>query len=142
MIIADKAVIAWARRHGRLCKIVAENFETDPKRKEELMMIADICHRVPAEPSKGLRDAMQAKWFTYLICHSIENYASGYAHKEDKVLWPYYKMSVMKAPEKAAAAGLVQPTAETCKGCHNEESPTFKGFDYDEYWAKIAHPKP
>ncbi len=95
MIIADKAVIVWARRHARLCRIVAENFETDPKRKEELLMIADICHRVPAEPCKGLRDAMQAKWFTYLVCHAIERYASGYAHLEDKLLWPYYKASVI-----------------------------------------------
>lgn len=95
MIIADKAVISWARRHARLCKIVAENFETDPKRQEELIEIADICQRVPAEPVKGLRDAMQAKWFTYLICHSLENYASGYAQKEDKILWPLYQTSVI-----------------------------------------------
>ncbi|MGV8073478.1 MAG: pyruvate formate lyase family protein [Syntrophobacteraceae bacterium] len=95
MIMADEAVIAWAQRYGRLAKIIAENFESDPKRKTELLEIADICHRTPAEPCKGLRDAMQVKWFTYLVCHSLEAYASGYAHKEDKVLWPYYKMSVI-----------------------------------------------
>ena len=94
MVIADKAVIAWARRHARLCRIVAENFETDPKRREELLMIADICQHVPAGPCRGLRDAMQAKWFTYLLCHSLERYASGYAQLEDKLLWPYYQMSV------------------------------------------------
>ncbi|MDA8234161.1 MAG: glycyl radical protein [Clostridia bacterium] len=96
MIIADKAVIAWARRHARLCKIVAENFETDPKRKEELLMLSDICQRVPAEPAVGLRDAMQSKWFTYLICHAIDRYASGYAHKADKLLWPYYQTSIIE----------------------------------------------
>jgi benzylsuccinate synthase len=94
MVIADKAVITWARRHARLCRIVAENFETNAQRKEELLMIADICQRVPAEPCKGLRDAVQAKWFTYLLCHAIDRYASGYAHKEDKVLYPYYQISV------------------------------------------------
>ncbi|PKM87848.1 MAG: benzylsuccinate synthase subunit alpha, partial [Firmicutes bacterium HGW-Firmicutes-12] len=95
MIIADKAVIAWARRHARLCRIVAENFETNSKRKEELFMIADNCQHVPAEPTKGLWEAMQAKWFTYLICHSMERYASGFAQLEDKLLWPYYKTSVI-----------------------------------------------
>lgn len=95
MIIACKAVISWARRHARLCKIVAERFETDPKRKAELLEIADICQRVPAEPCKGLKDAFQAKWFTYLISHAIERYASGYAQKEDSMLWPYYKASVL-----------------------------------------------
>jgi benzylsuccinate synthase len=44
MIIADEAVIAWARRHARLARIIAEIFETDPARKNELMEISDICH--------------------------------------------------------------------------------------------------
>ncbi|MBW2003182.1 MAG: glycyl radical protein [Deltaproteobacteria bacterium] len=95
MIIADKAVINWARRQARLCKIVAENFETDPKRKEELLEMADISHRVPAEPCKGLKDAFQAKWYTFLVCHAIDRYASGFAHKEDELLEPYYKISVI-----------------------------------------------
>ena len=94
MVMACKSVISWARRHARLCKIVAENFETDPKRKEELLEMAEISHRVPAEPCKGLKDAFQAKWYTYLICHAIDRYASGFAHKEDKLLYPYYKISV------------------------------------------------
>jgi pyruvate-formate lyase len=95
MIIADKAVIKWARRYSRLAKIMAENFETDPKRKEELLKLSDICWRVPAEPCNGFWDAMQAKWFVYLVCHSLEKYASGFSHKEDEVLWPYYKKSVI-----------------------------------------------
>jgi benzylsuccinate synthase len=95
MIIADKAVISWARRHGRLCKIVAENFETDPKRKEELLEMAEINHRIPAEPCQGLWDVMQMKWYVYMLCHAIERYASGFAQKEDKLCWPYYKASVI-----------------------------------------------
>jgi len=95
MIIASKAVIAWARRHARMCKIVAERFETNSKRRAELLEIADICHRMPAEPAKGLKDAVQSKWFTFLIAHALERYASGFAHKEDSLLWPYYKASVV-----------------------------------------------
>ncbi|MCL5057659.1 MAG: glycyl radical protein [Actinobacteria bacterium] len=95
MVIIDKAVIAWARRYARLCKIMAENFEADPSRKEELLEMAEINYRIPAEPCKGLKDGMQAKWYTYLMCHAIERYASGYAHKEDKLLWPLYKASVI-----------------------------------------------
>lgn len=29
-----------------------------------------------------------------------------------------------------------------CKSCHNEKSPTFKEFKFDEFWAQIAHPVP
>ena len=51
-------------------------------------------------------------------------------------------MSVMKDREKSIAAGLVIPTAETCTACHNEESPTYKGFEFEEMLAKVAHPNP
>lgn len=94
IIIADQAVINWARRHARLAKIVAEKFETDPARKEELLEISDISTRIPAEPCKGLKDAFQAKWYTFLMSHAIERYASGYCQKEDEMLEPYYNISV------------------------------------------------
>ena len=54
----------------------------------------------------------------------------------------YKSMKVMKDREASVAAGLVIPTEETCTGCHNDKSPTFKGFDFAEYSAKIAHPNP
>lgn len=95
MIVADKAVIAWAQRHARLCRIVADHFENDPGRKAELYEMADISRRVPAQPCNGLKDAFQAKWYTFLVCHAIDRYASGFAQKEDKLLWPYYRTSVI-----------------------------------------------
>ncbi len=54
----------------------------------------------------------------------------------------YKSMSVMKSREKSVAKGLILPDAKLCETCHNDESPTFKGFDYDEYWKKIDHSKP
>ena len=54
----------------------------------------------------------------------------------------YKPFSVMKSREKSIEAGLVLPTEELCVSCHNQESPDFKGFDYDEYYGKIDHPKP
>ncbi len=54
----------------------------------------------------------------------------------------YKSMSIMKSHEKSLANGLIVPDEKLCKTCHNDESPTFKGFDYKEYSAKIAHPDP
>ena len=54
----------------------------------------------------------------------------------------YWKMTVMKDPAQSSAAGLVKPNEATCKVCHNADSPTFKGFDFAAYAAKIAHPNP
>lgn len=39
--------------------------EADPKRKEELLEIARICRKVPAEPAETFYEALQAVWF----CH-------------------------------------------------------------------------
>ena len=38
-----------------------------------------------------------------------------------------------------AAAGLVMPNEATCKSCHNEKSPNFKGFDFAKASAAIKH---
>jgi hypothetical protein len=55
----------------------------------------------------------------------------------------YKPKKVMVDPEAARAAGLVMNnTADACSRCHNEESPTFKGFDFEARWAEIAHPVP
>jgi len=54
----------------------------------------------------------------------------------------YMKKSVMENKDDAVANGLAVPTQETCLKCHNQESPTFKPFNYEERWAKIQHPVP
>jgi hypothetical protein len=55
----------------------------------------------------------------------------------------YKARKIMIDPDAAMAAGLVMDRgAENCTSCHNEESPTFKGFDFEQRWAEIAHPVP
>jgi hypothetical protein len=54
----------------------------------------------------------------------------------------YKKLKVMKDREQAIANGLIIPDASTCTQCHNEKSPTYKPFDYEERWKEITHPKP
>jgi len=54
----------------------------------------------------------------------------------------YKSNSIMKDREKSLANGMVIPTEETCKKCHNEENPFHKPFNYEESLKKIAHPIP
>lgn len=54
----------------------------------------------------------------------------------------YKSNSVMKDQAKSIERGLIIPDETLCKKCHNEESPHFKGFNYEEYVKKIAHPIP
>lgn len=58
----------------------------------------------------------------------------------------YYKKKTMRAitagKEDGAALGLVIPDEKVCLVCHNDESPSFEGFDFEEMAKKIAHPIP
>jgi len=59
----------------------------------------------------------------------------------------YKSLKVMKSREESVKNGLIvwKDKAEMkagCVKCHNEESPTYKEFKFDEMWAKIAHPVP
>ncbi len=53
----------------------------------------------------------------------------------------------MEDHAKSVAAGMTEYADEAaiekqCITCHNEESPTYKEFDFKKMWAKIAHPVP
>jgi len=54
----------------------------------------------------------------------------------------YKKKKIMKDSKLSIAAGLIIPDEKTCKKCHNNESPTFKSFDFAKASEKIAHPVP
>jgi hypothetical protein len=51
----------------------------------------------------------------------------------------YSNRATMQNRDAAIEAGLVIPDEQTCRGCHNEESPTFKGFDYETMKAEGIH---
>jgi len=52
----------------------------------------------------------------------------------------YMALEIMQDREKAVKAGMVIPNEQTCLGCHNENSPTYKEFDFAKFSRKIAHP--
>jgi hypothetical protein len=59
----------------------------------------------------------------------------------------YKSMAIMKDKAKSIAAGMTEykdmaAVEKACKGCHNEKSPTFKEFKFEEMWGKIKHPVP
>ncbi|MCK6622558.1 MAG: cytochrome C554 [Calditrichaceae bacterium] len=60
----------------------------------------------------------------------------------------YKTKKIMESREESIKNGMkailvADGTAEKqCRTCHNEESPTFKGFNFEEQWKKIAHPVP
>lgn len=87
------------------------------------------CHSTVGHVEEDLIASLTVK--EGVSCESCHGPGSGYKSK-----------TVMQSREKSIAKGLIIPDEKLCKQCHNEESPHFKGFNYEEYLKKIAHPVP
>ncbi len=87
-----------------------------------------------------------------LKCHVGDNALVESAFKEEGVQCEtchgagsdYKAMAVMKNKADAIKKGMTdhKDVAKFCVTCHNADSPTFKGFKYEEMWKKIAHATP
>ena len=95
MKIALEAGIRWAQRYARLAKIIAENFETDPDRKKELLRIAETCEKVPANPPEHFWESLQFDWFIQTLVR-VEQYEGAWPARPDYWHWPYYEKDVIK----------------------------------------------
>ncbi len=90
----------------------------------------------PADDDKeGKKAAKRMEGLKNVGCESCHGPGSEY--KKKKVMKAIYE-----GTEKAEDHGLVIPDEKTCLSCHNEESPTYKEFNYKERLEKIAHPIP
>ena len=94
MKLSAEAVIEWSNRYSRLAKIVAENFETDAKRKAELLKMSEICAKVPANPVEHLHESIQCEHFVALAARWFDRVHAGWSERVDQIYWPYYKKDV------------------------------------------------
>ena len=84
-----EGALAFAANHAAEARRIAAA-EGDPARKARLLQMADACDRVPAEPPRSFREAVQSYWFTYLLGH-LEGAHLGYSPgRVDQFLAPYY----------------------------------------------------
>jgi formate C-acetyltransferase len=83
------AATKFAGRYRSAALEMAEK-ETDPQRREELLEIAGIFERVPAEPARTFREALQSIWLAHVVVHQ-ENFQHGISFgRLDRMLHPYY----------------------------------------------------
>lgn len=64
-IIVLKAIVAMAGRYADLAEKMAAE-AADAVRRQELLDIAEVCRRVPAEPPRTFREAVQSFWFLHM----------------------------------------------------------------------------
>lgn len=92
LIICDGIKI-YAHRFAKLAKDLAAECD-DPVRKSELLQIAQNCERVPEKPAETFWEALQALWFTHVICYIDSNGYSVTLGRLDQYLYPYFKRDI------------------------------------------------
>ncbi|MFZ2633635.1 MAG: pyruvate formate lyase family protein, partial [Desulfosalsimonadaceae bacterium] len=80
-------------RYARLARIIAENFESDPKRKEELLRISETCEQVPAKTPRNLQESFQLGHFIQILTRH-EAFEGAMPCRPDYYHGPYYDKDV------------------------------------------------
>lgn len=114
IMVAD-AVRDFAKRYSALAAQLAQN-EPDVKRKDELLAMSDALTRVPYEPAKNFREAVQSLWLVHLVLQIESNGHSLSYGRMDQYLDPYYEADL--------ASGRITET-EACEWMDNLWLKTF-----------------
>jgi len=90
VILAMEAAAGIGKRYAARARELAEE-EQDTTRKAELLKIAEICDRVPANPARTYREGLQASYFAWLMVR-WETWSS--VGRTDQFLYPYYESDI------------------------------------------------
>ena len=94
MDIAADAIMIFAARHAEELDKLAEE-QTDKTRKRELLAMADICRKVPANPPETFHEALQYYWFVHLgVIIELNPWDSFNPGRLDQHLYPFYKKEI------------------------------------------------
>lgn len=92
------AVMAHAENYAAYAETLAKS-EEDATRRQELLQIAKICRKVPAEPAETFYEAVQAVHFIS-YCLSLNpfriNWQQFQLGRPDQYLFPYYQNDLQK----------------------------------------------
>lgn len=95
MILSCDAVIGYAKRYEKLAKGMAEKCN-DPKRKSELLHIAENVSHVPAKGATNFWEACQSFWFVQQLLQIESSGHSISPGRFDQYMFPYFEAD-MKA---------------------------------------------
>ena len=92
LVICD-AVKKYQQRYYELAMQMASTC-CDERRKQELLMIAENCKKVPYELATTFYEALQSYWFTILIDYCGQNGSAISGGRVDQMFYPYYKKDI------------------------------------------------
>ncbi|MGO8694394.1 MAG: pyruvate formate lyase family protein [Rectinemataceae bacterium] len=110
MLIASDMPRELAEAHAADCDALALR-SADSARRSELETMAAILRRVPWEPARDFREALQALWLNHMLVMADENYPGpGVSFgRIDQYLLPYW--------EASKAGGMSRAEAKELLGC-------------------------
>jgi pyruvate-formate lyase len=91
-IIVCEAMVHYAHRYAELARRKADK-EPDPERRGELIEIADICERVPANPARSFHEALQCMNFI-IVGRGLEAMYPLLIGRIDQYLKPYFEKDI------------------------------------------------
>jgi len=93
LIITMEAIIKFAHRYAALADQKAAE-TTNPKRREELLAVAENCRIVPENPPQSFQQAAQLVWFTHLCIMMEVNGGDHCLGRFDQYMYPFYKKDI------------------------------------------------
>ncbi len=91
MDLACDAIIMYAERHAVMLEDLA-SAEKDNKRKDELLKMAAICRKVPANAPETVHEMLQHYWFIHIgVITELNPWDSFNPGRLDQHLYPVYK---------------------------------------------------
>ncbi len=103
LIISARAMINFSKRYNVFLLSKAKE-ESNLCRREELINLAKICDRIPANPPKTFHEALQLIFFIHVVLHIEDNGYGISVGRLDQILWDYYKADLESGqltPKKA-----------------------------------------
>jgi formate C-acetyltransferase len=91
--IALEGVMAYARNLSTAAGGLAQQ-ERDPQRKANFEQMAEVCGRVPAQPARTFREAINALWIIQVAIHAENINMAMSPGRLDQLLYPYYRRDV------------------------------------------------
>lgn len=90
MRIVSEAIVMFAQRHSLALAKLAEK-ETDVTRQNELIEMARICHKVPAQAPESVHEMLQHYWFIHLgVVTELNPWDSFNPGRLDQHLYPVF----------------------------------------------------
>jgi pyruvate formate-lyase/glycerol dehydratase family glycyl radical enzyme len=106
--IEIEAVLRFSERFYHLALELAGK-EADKERKAELLEIAGICKKVPAEPAETFHEALQSFWFIHLLIQTESNGHSISTGRFDQYMFPFYEADIRSGKlDEARATELLE----------------------------------